>query len=120
MKCHILVDKQLADLLDEHTRKLAAVALGAYNAMETTKRRHFDYLSTLESKHKKFNLKATADETELLASLLQDHNQSVEYFKEQAQQLKSISPDAHSSMLMYIGRLNRLAGSSAAAPASTH
>jgi|GEM_PF-6244895 len=35
----------MAELLNDEMRDLASVALLAYNAMETTKRRHFDYLT---------------------------------------------------------------------------
>lgn len=110
----------MGEVLDDETRELAAEAMIAYNAMETTKRRHFDYLNMLESKRKKFNLEATSEETELLASLLRDHDQSVKSFKLQAGSLQSVSPESHLSLFKYIGMLNKLFGDSAAASESSH
>ncbi len=79
----------------------------SYNAMETTKRRHFDYMSMLEHKKKKFNLSATAEETLVLGNLLRDHNDEVHTFKRLSDALKNESPLAHQSLFEYIGSLNR-------------
>jgi len=54
--------------VDQYRLEFAPV-LRSYNAMETTKRRHFDYLSMLENKKKKFNLSATAEEELTLGNL---------------------------------------------------
>lgn len=98
----------MVELPDDELREVTALAFGAYNAMETTKRRHIDYLNLLEAKRKKFNLEATRKECDLLASLLADHNLAVTRFKTQAQQLKHTAPDAHLGLFQYIGGLNEV------------
>lgn len=110
----------MSELLDDEAREKAAAALIAYNAMETTKRRHFDYLSMLESKRKKFNLDATPEETALLGALLQDHDYAVKTFKAQAQVLQSESPESHRSLFRYIGLLNQIFSDSNEAMESSH
>lgn len=82
-------------------------AMRSYNAMETTKRRHFDYLTMLESKKKKFNLDITADESAMLASLLQDHNDEVLAFKARSDALKSSNAEAHKALFEYLAEINR-------------
>lgn len=110
----------MAELLNDEMRDLASVALLAYNAMETTKRRHFDYLNMLESKRKKFNLEASSKEKALLGSLLADHDRTVKYFKTEAQLLQKASPEAHRSLFTYIGLLNEVFTDSASASDSSH
>ena len=100
------------DLLDGTTRAVVATALVAYNAMETTKRRHFDYLNRLDSKRKKFNLEATAEDTQLLNSLLADHDIAVKNFKVESQRLQESAPDAHLALFRYVGMLNEKLGES--------
>ena len=82
-------------------------AMRSYNAMETTKRRHFDYMTMLESKKKKFNLEITEQESAMLASLLSDHNDEVMEFKNRSDALKSASPDAHKALFEYLGKINK-------------
>jgi len=84
-----------------------APVLRSYNAMETTKRRHFDYMSMLENKKKKFNLAATPEEALMLQNLLRDHNDEVQVFKKLSDALKSSNPIAHQALFEYIGGLNR-------------
>ena len=98
----------MSELLQDDTRELVSPALIAYNAMETTKRRHFDYLNLLEARRKNFNIEATSAEQELLASLLTDHDQSVKYFKSQTQRLQESDPEAYISLFKYIGTLNKV------------
>jgi Uri superfamily endonuclease len=101
--------------VDQYRLEFAPV-LRSYNAMETTKRRHFDYLSMLENKKKKFNLSATAEEELTLGNLLRDHNDEVQEFKLLSDRLKSSNPIAHQALFEYIGGINRaLAPVSAAA-----
>ena len=101
--------------VDQYRPEFASV-LRSYNAMETTKRRHFDYLSMLENKKKKFNLSATAQEELTLGNLLRDHNDEVHEFRLLSDQLKSSNPIAHQALFEYIGGINRaLAPVSAAA-----
>ena len=96
----------MTDLLDSATRDTVSAALLAYNAMETTKRRHFDYLNQLEAKREKFNLAATEGETDLLASLLADHNLAVNHFKFQSSELLRSGQEAHTALFSYIALLN--------------
>lgn len=114
------MDSLLADLLDDEFRGVVSQALIAYNAMETTKRRHFDYLNLLESKRKKFNLDATAEEAALLAALLSDHDQTVKHFKSEAQFLQKSAPAAHIALFKYIGMLNEVLGDSAESDTPSH
>ena len=97
----------MTDLLDDNTRETVSAALLAYNAMETTKRRHFDFLNLIETKKKKFNLSSTKEESQLLDSLLSDHNQAVKQFNMQTQTLLLAEPEAHQSLFSYISVLNQ-------------
>lgn len=97
----------MTDLLDDNTRETVSAALLAYNAMETTKRRHFDFLNLIENRKKKYNLASTAEESRLLDSLLSDHNQAVKQFKLQTQTLLLAEPEAHQSLFSYITVLNQ-------------
>jgi len=83
--------------------------------METTKRRHFDYLSILENKKKKFNLPATSEEVDTLQRLLRDHNDEVGTFKKLSDELKNGNPLAHQACFEYIGALNRALGAASSA-----
>lgn len=109
----------MTDLLTDELREHAEEALLAYNAMETTKRRHFDYLNQLESKQKKFNLAATETERQLLASLLTDHDRTVRSFQAQAQALQESAPEAHVALFKYIGLLHQTIGPGADVEASS-
>ena len=77
-----------------------------YNSMETTKRRHFELLTLLEERKKKFNLSPKPQETELLSCLLDDHNTEVKAFQRASQELKTQNPQAHAALFEYIGRIN--------------
>lgn len=83
-------------------------AYRSYNAMETTKRRHFDYLTLLERKKKKFNLDPTAEETELLRLLLRDHDEEVRSFKCRCDSLKSSDPPAYTALFEYLAQINNM------------
>ena len=98
----------MSELLEDSTRELVSPALIAYNAMETTKRRHFDYLNLLEARRKNFNIEATSEERDLLASLLTDHDHAVRNFKTQTELLQNAAPEAHVSLFKYIGMLNEV------------
>ena len=91
----------------DHLRGEFASVFRSYNAMETTKRRHFDFLSMLENKKKKFNLSATSEEAATLGNLLRDHNEEVQNFKNLSNSLKADNPIAHQALFEYIGTLNR-------------
>lgn len=83
-----------------------ASAMRSYNAMETTKRRHFDFMTLLDAKKKKFNIQATAQETTKLEQLLLDHHEEVQVFKSRCDALKLNHPQAHRAMFEYIAELN--------------
>ena len=95
-------------LLDETTREPVATAFQAYNAMETTKQRQFDFLSQLERKKKNFNLDPTVNETILIEQLLKDHDEQVKKFTDASGRLKSSNPDTHIALFTYIGKINEL------------
>lgn len=92
----------------EQYRQRFALALRSYNAMETTKRRHFDYMTMLENKKKKFNLDATELEAEQLEHFLRDHHEEVQVFKQLCDDLKRSDGNAHKALFEYIGNLNKV------------
>lgn len=92
--------------MDPGQRRSAAAAWQAYNAMESTKQRHFDVLTAIEGKQKKFNLPPTDADQALLARLLRDHDEQVAAFKRAVTELKQRDPDAHRELLAYIGEIN--------------
>ena len=98
----------MSELLKDDTRELVSPALIGYNAMEATKRRHFDFLNLLEARQKNYNIEATGEERELLASLLADHDHAVRNFKNQTRHLQDAAPEACASLFRYIGILNEL------------
>ena len=87
-------------------RSAFSSAMRSYNAMETTKRRHFDFLTLLDAKKKKFNLQATPQEASKLEQLLKDHHEEVQAFKLRCESLKLEDPQAHRAMFEYIAELN--------------
>lgn len=94
---------------DEH-RAAAFAAMQAYNAMETTKQRHFDLLTVLETKKKKFNLDPTEKDKALLDNLLRDHDEQVKCFTRESGALKACAPDSHAVLFEYIGQINEVLG----------
>lgn len=92
-------------VFEQHRSEFAS-AMRSYNAMETTKRRHFDFLTLLDAKKKKFNIQATSQEVTRLEQLLQDHHEEVQAFKSRCDALKQAHPDAHRAMFDYIAELN--------------
>jgi hypothetical protein len=99
-------------LLDDQNG-LAVVAWQAYNAMETTKRRHFECLEILDEKKKNYNIDPTEDDRQLLSCLLKDHDEQVKRFTEASQQLKLVDASAHAALFNYIGTVNAVQGRSA-------
>ena len=93
----VMSDKQRSD---------AADAWQAYNAMETTKQRHFDFLGLLERKKKNFNLDPTENDHTLLAQLLKDHDEQVNKFTVASKALKELHPETHIALFTYIGKIN--------------
>ena len=93
--------------MNDAQRKIAAAAWQAYNAMESTKRRHFDYLSARESAGNKFNLPPSKQESEMLEGLLRDHDEQVEAFKIASQALRQCDTKAFDALWAYINEINR-------------
>ena len=87
---------------------LAAAAFQAYNAMETTKKRHLDLMLAIDKRGKKFNLTATEAEVDMLNRLLKDHDGQVEQFKLESDTLKSVNPEAHLAMFKYVGEIHTM------------
>jgi len=85
---------------------IASLTWQAYNAMETTKRRHFELLEILDNKKKNYNLDATEREQGLLACLLRDHDEQVRRFTEASKALKLRDATAHTALFTYIGSIN--------------
>lgn len=86
----------------------AMAAFQAYNAMETTKRRHLDLMLAIDKRAKKFNLTATDAEVEMLNRLLKDHDEQVEQFKLESDTLKSVNPETHLAMFQYVGEIHTM------------
>ena len=86
----------------------AGEAWRAYNAMESSKKRHFDLLRGLEEKYAKYG-RANAEERARLARLLADHDEQVGRFRSAVCELKERDPKAHSALVNYLAALNRLA-----------
>lgn len=86
----------------------AADVWEAYNAMETTKRRHFGLLETLDLKKRNYNLDPTADESRLLGWLLADHDAQVRRFTAASLALKVADAAAHGVLFDYIGAIDRI------------
>lgn len=89
-------------------RQESSSAWQAYNAMEATKQRHFEFLNVLERKKKNFNIDPTEEDRVLLERLLQDHDEQVKLFTLESKSLKEHSADAHQALFQYIGKINDL------------
>jgi hypothetical protein len=87
---------------------VAADAWQAYNAMETTKRRHYELLEVLDNKKKNYNLDPNNREKTLLAGLLTDHDEQVKRFTAASAQLKQNDQAAHMALFVYIGAISRI------------
>jgi len=59
---------------DNVLNNVGADAWQAYNAMESTKRRHFDWLEIIDNKKKNYNIDASEADKHMLACLLKDHD----------------------------------------------
>jgi len=87
---------------------IAADAWQAYNAMETTKRRHYELLEILDNKKKNYNLDPSDAERLRLAGLLKDHDEQVKRFTAASSELKQRDQQAHISLFTYIGAISRV------------
>jgi len=87
---------------------VAADSWQAYNAMQTTKQRHYDLLQIFENKKKKFNLDPTEKDQVLLQNLLSDHDAQVKRFTQASNRLKEADAAAHRMLFVYIGQVAAL------------
>ena len=83
----------------------AGDAFEAFNAMETTKARHFALLERLDAKRERYGLEPTATERARLASLLADHDAQVRRFTRAGAALKAADRDAHLALFAWIGAI---------------
>lgn len=89
---------------------VAADTWQAYNAMLTTKQRHYELLQILENKKKKFNIDPTDEDQVLMKNLLSDHDAQVKRFTAASQSLKADDAAAHQTLFVYIAQLASLTG----------
>lgn len=94
---------------DELLSGIAAPAWQAFNAMETTKLRHFSLMEVMDNRKKNYNIDPSERETVLLACLLRDHDEQVQRFAECSMALKAQDPAAHKALFGYIGQINQSA-----------
>ena len=80
-----------------------AAAFEAFNAMETTKRRHFELLERLDAKRERYGLGPTEAEAARLAALLADHDAQVRRFTRASAALKAADREAHRAVLAWVG-----------------
>jgi len=93
---------------DELLGDVAAMTWQAYNAMESTKRRHFELLEVLDNKKKNYNIDPTDHDKQLIACLLRDHDEQVKRFTQASMALKETDATAHTTLFTYIGMINRV------------
>lgn len=98
--------RQAIERPDDLLAGVAAEAWQAYNAMDTTKRRHYELLEILDNKKKNYNLEPSQREQALLASLLKDHDEQVKRFTAASVSLKQADADAHIALFVYIGAIS--------------
>ena len=103
------IDKVLLDRPDDVLNGIGALSWQAYNAMETTKRRHFDLLEIIDNKKKNYNIDPTAADQHLLSCLLRDHDEQVKRFTAESMALKALDAAAHTALFVYIGGVNNIA-----------
>ena len=92
--------------MNETDRKAAFSTLQAYNAVETTKRRHFMYLQAMETRCNKFNIEPSENENQMLARLLRDHDEQVSAFKAASDALRNANSEAFDALWIYISEIN--------------
>ena len=105
MKTSISQLEPLNDRPDDILEGVAADAWQAYNAMESTKRRHYQLLEILDSKKKNYNILPSESEQMRLAGLLRDHDQQVSRFTAASSALKQADAAAHIALFVYIGEI---------------
>jgi len=84
---------------------IGADAFSAFNAMQTTKQRHYALLARLEEKRSRYGLSPSERESTLLKALLADHDAQVRRFTAAAARLKQQDAEAHRELFGYVGVL---------------
>ncbi|MEE9334524.1 MAG: hypothetical protein V3U65_10585 [Granulosicoccaceae bacterium] len=84
----------------------AAAAWQAYNAMETTKSRHYTLLEIIDNKKKNYNIDSSDTDKQMLQFLLDDHSAQVKSFTEASKRLKNTNEAGHKRLFDYIGLIS--------------
>ena len=84
----------------------AASTWQAYNAMETTKTRHYTLLEIIDNKKKNYNIDPTDTDKQMLQFLLEDHSAQVKSFTEASKLFKAASEAGHKQLFDYIGLIS--------------
>ncbi len=84
----------------------AAGTWQAYNAMETTKTRHYALLEIIDNKKKNYNIDPTDTDKQMLQFLLDDHSAQVKRFTEASKLLKTTNEAGHKQLFDYIGLIS--------------
>ena len=92
--------------MNEIDRKATFPVWQAYNAVATTKRRHFTYLQAMETRRNKFNIELSENENQMLTQLLRDHDEQVSAFKAASDRLRNANPKAFDALWIYINGIN--------------
>lgn len=106
MKVPVKPVSQAINRPDGILEAVAADAWQAYNAMESTKRRHYEFLELLDNKKKNYNMDPSGSEQTRLAALLKDHDQQVSRFTMASSALKLADREAHMALFVYIGAIS--------------
>lgn len=93
--------------MEPSQRGRIAAAFQAYNAMETTRQRHFDYLNMLAEREKRFNLQSSEIEQRFLADLLADHDAQVKQFKLASDDLQQRSDEDFKALFAWLGEIEK-------------
>lgn len=93
--------------MNPELRERVAEAFAAYNAMETTRQRHFDYLNMLTEREKRYNLQSSELEKGFLAGLLADHDAQVKAFKSASDALRQRSADDFQALFAWLGEIEQ-------------
>ena len=84
----------------------AADTWQAYNAMETTKARHYTLLEIIDNKKKNYNIDPSDTDKQMLQFLLDDHSAQVTRFTEASKLLKVANEAGHKQLFDYIGLIS--------------
>ncbi|MGB0865190.1 MAG: hypothetical protein ACPGSC_01700 [Granulosicoccaceae bacterium] len=93
--------------MDPQQRERVSAAFQAYNAMETTRQRHFDYLNMLTEREKRYNLQSSEIEQGFLAGLLADHDAQVKAFKTASDALREQSAEDFQALFTWLGEIEK-------------